>query len=69
MVPGKVFEARIALFPVAALIKQGHALRISIAGADASVFRRYSEGKADVFTVYHTTARPSAAHLPLRPWK
>lgn len=69
VVPGKVFEARIALFPVAALIKQGHALRISIAGADASVFRRYSEGKPDVFTVYHTAARPSVAHLPLRPWK
>ncbi|MDR3511675.1 MAG: CocE/NonD family hydrolase [Caulobacteraceae bacterium] len=67
--PGKPFEVRIALFPVAALIKQGHRVRIAIAGADADTFRRYSEGKPDVFTVYHAAGQASAVHLPLRPWK
>jgi putative CocE/NonD family hydrolase len=67
--PGKVFEARIALFPVAALIRQGHAVRIAIAGADADTFRRYSQGRPDVFTLYRSRARPSAVNLPLRPWK
>jgi putative CocE/NonD family hydrolase len=63
--PGKPFEARIALFPVAVLIRQGHAIRIAIAGADADCFRRYSEGRSDVFTIYHGL---SAVDIPLRPW-
>jgi hypothetical protein len=66
--PGQPFEIKIALFPVAALIKQGHSVRIAIAGADADTFRRYSEGKPDVFTVFHSAAKPSIVHLPLKPW-
>ena len=67
--PGVAFEARIGLFPVAALIRKGHALRISIAGADAGTFRRYSEGKPDTFTVYRGGAQASAVDIPLRPWR
>lgn len=66
--PGKPFEARIALFPVAALIRQGHSLRIAIAGADADTFRRYSEGKPDFFTIHHGPNQVSAVDIPLRPW-
>ncbi len=67
--PGQAFEARIALFPVAALIRKGHAVRIAIAGADADTFRRYSQGKADIFTLYRDGHGKSALNLPLRPWR
>ena len=68
MTPGKVFEAKIALFPVAARIQRGHALRIAIAGGDADTFRRYSGGKAEAFTIHRGGAQASAAEIPLRPW-
>jgi len=67
--PGQVFEADVALFPVAALIRRGHAVRIAIAGADADTFRRYSTGRPDTFTIYHAPLRPSTADLPLRSWR
>jgi predicted acyl esterase len=67
--PGQVFEANIALFPVAARIRKGHALRVAIAGADADTFRRYSAGSADAFTIHRGGARASAVNIPLRPWK
>lgn len=67
--PGQVFEVQIGLFPVAALIRKGHAVRVAIAGADAGTFRRYSEGKPDVFTIHRGGARPSAVDLPLRAWR
>jgi putative CocE/NonD family hydrolase len=66
--PGKPFEVRIAFFPVAALVRRGHAIRVAIAGADAGTFRRYSEGKPDVFTIFHGGADGSALYLPLKPW-
>ncbi len=66
---GKPFQARIAFFPVAALIRQGHAVRIAIAGADAGIFRRYSQGKPDTFTIDRGGETPSALDLPLRPWQ
>lgn len=69
VVPGQRFDIKIPLFPVAALIRKGHSVRIAIAGADADTFRRYSEGKPDVFTVSYGAGAPSAIHLPLRPWK
>jgi len=66
--PGQAFEARIALFPVAALIRRGHSVRIAIGGADTDTFRRYSQGRPDVFTVYRAPEQLSAVTLPLRPW-
>ncbi|HVK82327.1 MAG TPA: CocE/NonD family hydrolase, partial [Verrucomicrobiae bacterium] len=68
IVPGEAFEVRIGLFPVAALIRQGHAIRVSIAGADADTFRRHSEGGPDRFTIMYGGANVSALSLPLRPW-
>ena len=56
------------LFPVAALIQKGHALRLAIAGADKDTFRRYSDGKPDRWTVMRSAAQPSGAIFPMRPW-
>jgi putative CocE/NonD family hydrolase len=67
--PAEPFEARIGLFPVAALVRKGHAIRVAIAGADAGAFRRYSEGEPDTYTIYRGASRASAVDLPLRPWR
>lgn len=66
--PGETMKVEFALNPVAALIHPGERIRVAIAGTDASYFRRYSEGKAEVFTISHGGAFPSALTLPVRPW-
>lgn len=42
---------RLALNPTAALVRQGHRLRVAIAGADKDVFRRYPAAGAETFTL------------------
>jgi putative CocE/NonD family hydrolase len=66
--PGEVMEVRFALFPVAALIRSGHRLRVAIAGADRNVFRIYSGGGPDTYTISYGGARQSRLELNLRPW-
>ncbi len=66
--PGKPFEVKIGFFPVAALVRRGHAIRVAIGGADAGTFRRYSEGKPDVFTILRGGNHAGALDLPLRAW-
>lgn len=66
--PGEIMKVEFALNPVAALINPGERIRVAIAGADASYFRRYSEEKDEVYTISHGGARPSALFLPTRPW-
>lgn len=68
MVPGRVAEVEFPTFPVAALLKAGHRLRLSLAGADASAFRRYSEGRDETWQVARTAAQPSSLSVDLRPW-
>ncbi len=65
--PGEAMQMRIALNPVAALIREGHRLRIAIAGADANVFRRYpAEGELVLEIVFGRD--DSLVDVPLRPW-
>lgn len=68
MVPGVVTEVSFPLFPVAALLRAGHRLRLSLAGADRSVFRRYSDDGSETWIVERSAASPSALTVPLRPW-
>lgn len=68
MTPGVVEEVSFPLFSVAARIRAGHALRVSLAGADVSAFHRYSEGKPDSWTIERTAARPSRLVINARPW-
>lgn len=66
---GEEMHLRFQLFPTAALIRRGHRLRLAIAGADASVFHRYSEGGEDVFTIRYGEAAASAVTVAMRPWR
>jgi hypothetical protein len=53
LVPGEVAEIRFNLYATSVLIKQGHQIRVAIAGHDASMFRRYPKDNTPVFTVFH----------------
>jgi uncharacterized protein len=66
MVPGEAARIEFPLFPVAALIRSGHRLRISLAGADRSVFRRYGADGAE-WRIERTAAQPSGITVYTRP--
>lgn len=66
--PGEIMHVELALNPVAARLEPGERVRVAIAGADASFFRRYSENRDEVFTIYFGPSHPSALVLPVRPW-
>jgi hypothetical protein len=68
MQPGVTAEVSFPVFPVAALVRQGHRLRLSLAGADSSAFRRYSHGGPEQWRVTRTAAQPSSVTVNLRPW-
>jgi uncharacterized protein len=67
MVPGEVARIEFPVFPVAALIRSGHRLRISLAGADRSMFRRYGDDGAE-WRIERTAAQPSGITVYTRPW-
>lgn len=66
--PGVVAEIAFPTFPVAALIRKGHRLRIGFAGADADTFHRYSQGKSETWQVRRGGRYPSSLSVDLRPW-
>lgn len=67
--PGEMMEVEFALFPVAAKISAGHRLRLAVAGADAGIFRRYSEGKPEVFCIQTGAANASNVAIDIRGWR
>jgi putative CocE/NonD family hydrolase len=62
MTPGEMTEIRFNLYATSVLIKQGHQIRIALAGHDASMFMRYPQDETPVFTVFHN----SYIELPVR---
>lgn len=66
--PGETLDLRFALFPFAARLQKGHRLRLAIAGGDADTFQRFSEGKAETFTVL-TGPNASMLDVTVRPWR
>jgi len=67
LVPGEVAELEFELWATSVLIREGHRLRIAIAGADSDTFLRYPrDGGEPVLTVYANTEYPSHVALPIR---
>ena len=73
---GKVVSLVIDLFPTSWVFKEGHRLRLSIAGADFPTFRlhprispandpRAPTNKKPVVTVWHDPPHPSFVNLPV----
>ncbi len=67
MVPGEMTELSFALFPTSALIKLGHKIRISIAGADKDFYARVPENGDPVWDVSLGNSAPSFIDLPVVP--
>ena len=67
MVPGKVIELAFGLHPTSFLFKDGHRIRIAIAGHDGSAFRRVpSEGTPEI-RIQRNKLHPSWIELPVIP--
>lgn len=66
MVPGEVTEINFKLHATSVLIKQGHRIRVAIAGYDGSVFERYPTDETPIFTVQCNSLNPSFIVLPMR---
>ena len=65
LVPGEVTEMRLNLYSTSVLIRQGHSLRIAIAGHDASTFARYPADGTPVIQVQRNRIYPSYIDLPM----
>ena len=65
LVPGEVTENSLNLYATSVLIKQGHRLRIAVAGHDASVFARYPAEGTPVLAVQRNRLYPSHIELPV----
>jgi predicted acyl esterase len=65
MVPGEVTELTFGLLPTSVLIKQGHRIRVAIAGHDKDNFARIPSEGTPTITVAHTTGYASCIDLPV----
>jgi putative CocE/NonD family hydrolase len=65
LVPGEVAEIAITLFPISTIFKQGHSIRIALAGHDDSLKDRYPKDGTPVLTVERSSAYPSHVVLPV----
>jgi putative CocE/NonD family hydrolase len=65
MTPSQVEHIDITLSPIAALIRQGHRLRIAIAGADAGNLERLPAAGDETFSLQRNTKAASFVTLPV----
>ncbi len=67
IVPGEVFELALGLEPTSFLFKEGHRVRIAIAGHDAASFRRIPSVGTPQLRVQRSSYYPSHIELPTLP--
>ncbi|MCG8466863.1 MAG: CocE/NonD family hydrolase [Gemmatimonadetes bacterium] len=67
LVPGEIAELAFDLWATSVLIREGHRIRIAIAGADADTFLRYPrDGAVPDWTVHRSAEHASRIRLPVR---
>jgi uncharacterized protein len=66
LTPGQVTEISFSLYTTSVLIKEGHRLRVSVAGHDASVFARYPAEGTPLLTMQCNSLYPSHIELPMK---
>ncbi|HWZ97705.1 MAG TPA: CocE/NonD family hydrolase [Candidatus Dormibacteraeota bacterium] len=66
LTPGKPAELKFSMWPMSVLLRKEHRIRIALAGADTSSFRRYPATGDVTWTVYRESNRGSYLELPLR---
>lgn len=63
--PGEIAEITFGLFPISALVRKGHRIRIAIAGADKDTFARIPESGTPVLTFARDQIHASYIDLPV----
>ena len=67
LVPGEIAEISFDLWATSVLIREGHRIRVAVAGADADTFLRYPrDGGVPTLSVQRNVAYPSAIVLPMK---
>jgi putative CocE/NonD family hydrolase len=66
LVPGEPARIRFSLYATSVLLRKGHRIRMSLAGADADVYQRYPKEGTPTWTVYREAQRASFVELPAR---
>ncbi len=65
LMPGEVAELKFALFPISALLRKGHRIRIAIAGADKDTFHRIPASGDPLIHIHYGGIYPSSIELPV----
>lgn len=65
LVPGEITEIQITLYATSVYIREGHRLRIAIAGHDAAMFDRYPAEGTPTWQVQRNALYPSRVTLPI----
>jgi putative CocE/NonD family hydrolase len=66
LTPGEPIKICFSLYATSVLLRKGHRIRVALAGADASDFRRYPKEGTPTWTVYREARRASFVDLPMR---
>ena len=66
LIPGEAVPLLVELLPTSYQFKQGHRIRIALAGADKDHFQNL-DGPPSTWEVWHTSNRPSHVELPVVP--
>jgi putative CocE/NonD family hydrolase len=67
LVPGEIAEIRFDLWATSVLVREGHRIRIAVAGADADTFLRYPrDGSVPKWAVHRSATHASRIDLPMR---
>jgi putative CocE/NonD family hydrolase len=65
MKPGETAEIAIGMHPTSVLFREGHRIRLAIAGADKDTFERIPENETPQWTVERNRVRASELELPV----
>jgi len=65
MVPGEISEISFGFLPTSVLIRKGHKIRVSIAGADKDTFERYPSEGIPTYTIQRNKNFPSFIDIPI----
>jgi len=66
MIPGQPTTIHFAMYPTSVMLRQGHRIRVSLAGADTGFFQRYPSDGTPIWTVYRAANAASLIELPVR---
>jgi len=61
----EIEEITFKLWPTSVLVKEGHSLRIAIAGADKDTFDRVPQEGTPVYKIYRSKSHVSFIDLPI----